>query len=115
MLVLVSLAKTDMRILERYQKELVSPHLRELGEALKIVYKQVQEFSKNFLGFYENDSYFKYFIEDAHYRADYLVPLHLLQIEMLRRYRARKDIEVMKKINFIESILLISIGLQNSG
>jgi phosphoenolpyruvate carboxylase len=115
MLVLVSLAKTDMRILERYQKELVSPHLRELGEALKIVYKQVQEFSKKFLGFYENDSYFKYFIEDAHYRADYLVPLHLLQIEMLRRYRARKDIEVMKKINFIESILLISIGLQNSG
>lgn len=115
MLVLVSLSKIDLRIVKQYQKELASPHLRELGEAINVVYNQVIDFSDHLSSFYDNDPYFNNFIEDARYRSGYLVPLHLLQIEMLRRYRARKDIEIMKESIFLESILLISVGLQNSG
>ncbi len=115
MLVLLSLEKVDLFLVKEYEDQLASPHLIEFGRALRAMFEQVYVFSRRFLKFYEGDKYFKNFIEDAKYRSTYLVPLHLLQIEMIRRYRSRADNDEKVDESFLESVILISMGLQNSG
>ena len=87
----------------------------EFGRALRAIFDQIYVLSRKFLKFYENDKYFRNFVEDAKYRSTYLVPLHLLQIEMIRRYRSRADNNEKVDEAFLESVILISMGLQNSG
>ena len=115
MLVLLSLEKVDLFLVKEYEDQLASPHLIEFGRALRAIFDQIYVLSRKFLKFYEHDKYFRNFVEDAKYRSTYLVPLHLLQIEMIRRYRSRADNNEKVDEAFLESVILISMGLQNSG
>jgi len=111
---LISINRVDLGILRLYEKELLSPHLREMGEFLQERYQKVLNLFQKSVDFHQEDAYVKNFGDDIRHRNRQLRLLHCLQIEFLRR--ARLDgLNSQKYTQFIEeSAFLIGLGLQNS-
>jgi phosphoenolpyruvate carboxylase len=114
LITLISLYRVNISILRAYEKELLSHDLSEVGEHLQQRHAAVIDLTEKFVDYYKEDIYVKNFKDDMIYRSRYLTPLHCLQIQMLRRSRSQWPTQKFWKSLIRESMMFISLGLQNS-
>ena len=111
------LTKADITISAIYEKHLVEAPLHEIGAALRKQYQADLDFLLNFSG---RDS----LMHDAPWnlasirrRASYLAPLHMMQIVLLKRYRAVPEMDNQHILTQAMMITIagIAAGVRNTG
>ena len=111
------LTKADITISAIYEKHLVEAPLHEIGTALRKQYQADLDFLLNFSG---RDS----LMHDAPWnlasirrRASYLAPLHMMQIVLLKRYRAMPEMDNQHILTQAMMITIagIAAGVRNTG
>ncbi|TDO96365.1 phosphoenolpyruvate carboxylase [Marinomonas balearica] len=108
------LAKSEPEIAEYYEKRLVSPELRGLGQLLRNKLSQVSDLVKQLKQQERLIDDNKTIRQSIDVRNPYIDPLHYLQAELL--YRSRKD----EQNNAVDKALMITMagiasGMQNTG
>ena len=110
-------AKADIHIATAYDERLVSPELRHFGEALR---NELQFSRQKLLELTHKTDLMQddpQGLNSMHIRADYLQPLHYLQIELLDRIRKvpeGDDASGIEKAMMV-TIAGIAIGMRNTG
>lgn len=110
------LAKADINIVEHYEDRLVPKELHKFGAKLRKQFVQDKEILAKILGndrlLVRNTSLDR----SIHFRAPYLLPLHLLQVELLYRVREQGENasdEIIKAL--LTTIVGIAAGMRNTG
>lgn len=106
--------KTDREISALYDKSLVSEPLKIMGEDLRKQLAQDEQTILLILGqkkALENDPWNANSFE---LRRPYLAPLHLLQIEALKRLRAQPEHSINEKVLMV-TMAGIATGMRNTG
>lgn len=115
-LVEMVLAKADVRIAHRYQERLVPKDLFSLGEEIFSSFGLTENLLLKALDQVEllvDNPILKRSIE---VRNPYLLPLHLLQIELLSRTRdKRQKVDPLEEQALLVSIAGIAAGMHNTG
>ncbi|NVK54980.1 MAG: phosphoenolpyruvate carboxylase [Alteromonadaceae bacterium] len=109
--------KADPRISEEYDNRLVPEELKHFGEGLRNELKEAIKLQLDITGqsdIMESDPQGK---ESMNIRAQYLEPLHYLQIELLSRLRKLSDEEQDATLDkaMMVAISGIAIGMRNTG
>ncbi|MDC8832248.1 phosphoenolpyruvate carboxylase [Alteromonas gilva] len=109
--------KADPRISEEYDNRLVPKELKHFGEGLRSELKEAIKLQLDINGqsdIMESDPQGK---ESMNIRAQYLEPLHFLQIELLSRLRELDDEEHDATLDkaMMVAISGIAIGMRNTG
>ncbi len=110
------LAKVDINVSKHYEQQLAAADLATLGDALRQQFAVTQKIVLQVLGqsrLLEHNSVLDRSIQ---LRNPYLLPLHLLQVELLSRARAMEgsaDEEVIAAL--LVSIAGIAAGMRNTG
>ena len=109
------LAKADSRIAALYDRELVPPDLRPLGEALRAkldaATAAVLRVTRH-RQLVENNPVLRRSID---VRNPYVDPINLVQIELLRRLRSGGDRDERLQRAFVVTVNGIAAGLRNTG
>ncbi|MCU1719638.1 phosphoenolpyruvate carboxylase [Pseudomonas sp. 5P_3.1_Bac2] len=110
------LAKTDPALAQLYDEHLVEPKLRQLGQDLRVLLSQAVSAVLALSGQGRVLSDNPQTLESIRLRNTYLDPLHLLQVELLARSRAREN----QSDSALQQALLVSVagiaaGLRNTG
>jgi len=109
------LAKADSRIAALYDRELVPPDLRPLGEALRAkldaATASVLRVTRH-RQLVENNPVLRRSID---VRNPYVDPINLVQIELLRRLRSGGDRDERLQRAFVVTVNGIAAGLRNTG
>jgi len=110
------LAKSDAAIAWLYDERLVEPHLRGLGQQLRGLLSQACDAVLELTGQERLLGHNPEVRAAFSVRNTYLDPLHLLQVELLARYRQRQE----QTGTPVEQALLVSVagiaaGLRNTG
>lgn len=110
-------SKSDSHIASLYDARLVDDSLKGLGQALRNQLSEDTATLLNFLGqqaLLENDAWGA---QSLDVREIYLVPLHLLQIELLARVRAKQDVDQVSDCNRALMVAMagIAAGMRNTG
>ncbi|AWL12233.1 Phosphoenolpyruvate carboxylase [Saliniradius amylolyticus] len=108
-------AKADPNIAEQYDKRLVPEELQHFGQRLRDELAHSQSLLLELMkqtSVMEQDPQGK---QSMQIRADYLEPLHLLQIELLDRIRKAKQDDPIQQKAMMVTIAGIAIGMRNTG
>lgn len=109
-------AKADINVAQHYEQRLVAPKLQSLGTKLRDQFKQAKEVLLKVLGEDRLLEHNPVLDRSIQLRNPYLLPLHLLQVELL--YRVRDDEEhVQEEVlqALLVSIAGIAAGMRNTG
>ncbi len=110
-------AKADISIAKAYDDSLVDAELKHFGESLR---NELQQSRTDLLHITHKNNLMQddpQGLNSMHIRADYLQPLHYLQIELLKRTRQVDDeheISAIEKAMMV-TITGIAIGMRNTG
>ena len=110
-------AKADMHIAKAYDERLVDDALRHFGEKLRseLTFSREKLLELTHKADVLQDDPIG--ANSLHIRADYLQPLHYLQIELLDRIRKNEAIDGMSPAEraMMVTIAGIAIGMRNTG
>jgi phosphoenolpyruvate carboxylase len=110
-------AKADINIAKAYDDALVEDELKHFGESLR---HELQQSRADLLDITHKNNLMQddpQGLNSMHIRADYLQPLHYLQIELLKRTRQHgedTDLSAIEKAMMV-TITGIAIGMRNTG
>ena len=110
-------AKADVNIAKAYDDALVEDELKHFGESLRY---ELQQSRMDLLEITQKTNLMQddpQGLNSMHIRADYLQPLHYLQIELLKRIRQHEneqDLSALEKAMMV-TITGIAIGMRNTG
>jgi phosphoenolpyruvate carboxylase len=111
------MSKTDSAISALYDQALVEDELRYVGEALREQFKQDLDFVVDFGGRGELMQDLPWTRASIQRRASYMAPLHMMQIELLRRFRALPESD--RNQTMVRAMMItiagIAAGLRNTG
>ena len=108
-------SKTDTWLSEQYDHALVAPELWYLGESLRA---QLQADIKTVLSLSHTDelmSDLPWIADSIALRNIYTDPLNLLQVELLRRFRANPEVNPDVEQALMITITGIAAGMRNTG
>jgi phosphoenolpyruvate carboxylase len=110
-------AKADISIAKAYDDSLVDAELKHFGESLR---NELQQSRTDLLHITHKNNLMQddpQGLNSMHIRADYLQPLHYLQIELLKRTRQVDDAHEISAIEkaMMVTITGIAIGMRNTG
>jgi phosphoenolpyruvate carboxylase len=111
----MTLAKTDLRIAERYVTELVDPSLRPVYDRIVAEHTKTAEQVRLLVGDSGQLSRFPLLRRTLEVRNSYLGPLHHLQINLLRRQREQEEPTAELRRALLLTINGIAAGLRNTG
>jgi len=111
----MTLAKTDLRIAERYVTELVDPELHPVYERIVAEHTRTAEQVRLLVGESGQLSRFPLLRRTLEVRNSYLGPLHHLQINLLRRQREQDEPSAELRRALLLTINGIAAGLRNTG
>jgi phosphoenolpyruvate carboxylase len=111
------MSKADTTISTLYDQYLVEEELRPVGEALRQQLKSDLEFVIDFCGKGELMQDLPWTLASIRRRATYMAPLHMMQIELLQRFRAVSENE--RNPSMVQAMMItiagIAAGLRNTG
>ncbi|MDQ1747091.1 MAG: phosphoenolpyruvate carboxylase, partial [Frankiaceae bacterium] len=111
----MTLAKTDLRMAERYVTELVDPALHPVYERIVAEHTKTAEQVRLLVGDSGQLSRFPLLRRTLEVRNSYLGPLHHLQINLLRRQREQEEPTAELRRALLLTINGIAAGLRNTG
>jgi len=111
----MTLAKTDMVIAERYVTKLVADEEQELFEVIKSEYAETVKQVLWVTGLTELLSDQQALAQTLLIRDRYLLPLHMLQVDLLARQRNTSDYSPHLSRALLTTINGIASGLRNTG
>ena len=111
----MTLAKTDLKVADRYVSELVDPELRPVYERIVEEHTKTAEQVRLLVGDSGQLSRFPLLRRTLEVRNSYLGPLHYLQINLLRRQREQDEPTVELRRALLLTINGIAAGLRNTG
>lgn len=111
----MTLAKTDMVIAERYVTKLVADEEQELFEVIKSEYAETVKQVLWVTGLTELLSDQQALAQTLRIRDRYLLPLHMLQVDLLARQRNTSDYSPQLSRALLTTINGIASGLRNTG
>ncbi|MDQ1630100.1 MAG: phosphoenolpyruvate carboxylase [Frankiaceae bacterium] len=111
----MTLAKTDLRMAERYVTELVDPELHSVYERIVAEHTKTAEQVRLLVGDSGQLSRFPLLRRTLEVRNSYLGPLHHLQINLLRRQREQDEPTAELRRALLLTINGIAAGLRNTG
>ncbi len=111
------LSKADSAISEIYEQKLVEPALRHIGQALRDQMQDDREFLIAFSGKGGLMQDAPWNLSSIQRREAYLIPLHVMQIELLRRFRAMSTVDTGHRLTQAMMITIagIAAGVRNTG
>ena len=111
----MTLAKTDLKMAERYVTELVDPELLPVYERIVAEHTKTAEQVRLLVGDSGQLSRFPLLRRTLEVRNSYLGPLHHLQINLLRRQREQEEPTAELRRALLLTINGIAAGLRNTG
>jgi len=110
------LAKVDIDIAAHYEKRLVAPELALLGDELRQQFVVARQVILQVLGTEKLLAKNHVLDRSINLRNPYLLPLHLLQVELLYRVREQGDNAPQELIQaLLTTIVGIAAGMRNTG
>jgi len=106
--------KSDTDISKLYDQSLVDPDLQPMGDALRAQLTKDKAFSLQLLGQTETLETDQWNLTSFNLRKPYLLPLHLMQIEALKRLRKQPEHPVCEQLLMV-SMTGIATGMRNTG
>lgn len=111
----MTLAKTDFSIAERYVKTLVDPALHKIFNQIKSEFDLTVKELLLMTGESEILGNQPILARTLHVRDTYLAPLQLLQVSLLARVRAQKNVDPLLIRALLLTINGVAAGLRNTG
>ena len=111
----MTLAKTDFSIAERYVKTLVDPALHKIFDQIKSEFDLTVKELLLMTGESEILGNQPILARTLHIRDTYLAPLQLLQVSLLSRVRAQKNVDPLLIRALLLTINGVAAGLRNTG
>lgn len=111
----MTLAKTDFNIAERYVKTLVDPALHKIFNQIKSEFDLTVKELLLMTGESEILGNQPILARTLHVRDTYLAPLQLLQVSLLAKVRAQKNIDPLLIRALLLTINGVAAGLRNTG
>jgi phosphoenolpyruvate carboxylase len=111
----MTLAKTDFSIAERYVKTLVDPALHKIFNQIKSEFDLTVKELLLMTGESEILGNQPILARTLHIRDTYLAPLQLLQVSLLSRVRAQKNVDPLLIRALLLTINGVAAGLRNTG
>lgn len=106
--------KSDTDISKLYDQTLVDPELQPMGDSLRAQLTKDKAFSLQLLGQTETLETDQWNLTSFNLRKPYLLPLHLMQIEALKRLRKQPEHPVCEQLLMV-SMTGIATGMRNTG
>ncbi|GHB66349.1 phosphoenolpyruvate carboxylase [Psychrosphaera saromensis] len=106
--------KSDTEISQLYDQSLVDPELQPMGDALRAQLTKDKAFILQLLGQTETLETDQWNLTSFNLRKPYLLPLHLMQIEALKRLRKQPEHPVCEQLLMV-SMTGIATGMRNTG
>jgi phosphoenolpyruvate carboxylase len=106
--------KSDTNISKLYDESLVEPQLQPMGDALRAQLTKDKTFMLGLLGQTESMESDQWNLTSFNLRRPYLLPLHLMQIEALKRLRKQPEHPVCEQLLMV-SMTGIATGMRNTG
>ncbi|NVK25167.1 MAG: phosphoenolpyruvate carboxylase [Gammaproteobacteria bacterium] len=106
--------KSDVLVAELYDKTLVEPELQSLGNELRSQLQKDEQTVLTLLEQKESLEKDKWNLNSFELRQPYLLPLHLMQIEALKRLRATPEHPVYEQL-LMYTMAGIATGMRNTG
>jgi phosphoenolpyruvate carboxylase len=106
--------KSDTEISQLYDQSLVDPVLQPMGDALRAQLTKDKTFILKLLGQTETLETDQWNLTSFNLRKPYLLPLHLMQIEALKRLRKQPEHPVCEQLLMV-SMTGIATGMLNTG
>ncbi len=111
------LTKADCNISAMYEKNLVEDSLRSIGAELRAQFKQDLDFLLDFSGREGLMHDAPWNLASIRRRESYLAPLHMMQIILLKRFRAQPPVDDHNTLTQAMMITIagIAAGIRNTG
>ncbi|MFT6530116.1 MAG: phosphoenolpyruvate carboxylase [Psychrosphaera sp.] len=106
--------KSDTDISKLYDQTLVDPELQPMGDSLRAQLTKDKAFSLQLLGQTETLETDQWNLTSFNLRKPYLLPLHLMQIEALKRLRKQPEHPICEQLLMV-SMTGIATGMRNTG
>ncbi|WP_299264636.1 phosphoenolpyruvate carboxylase [uncultured Psychrosphaera sp.] len=106
--------KSDTNISKMYDESLVEPGLQPMGDALRAQLTKDKSFILQLLGQTETLESDQWNLTSFNLRRPYLLPLHLMQIEALKRLRKQPEHPVCEQLLMV-TMTGIATGMRNTG
>jgi phosphoenolpyruvate carboxylase len=106
--------KSDTNISKMYDESLVEPELQPMGDALRAQLTKDKTFILQLLGQTETLESDQWNLTSFNLRRPYLLPLHLMQIEALKRLRKQPEHPVCEQLLMV-TMTGIATGMRNTG
>jgi phosphoenolpyruvate carboxylase len=106
--------KSDTNISKMYDQSLVEPELQPMGDALRAQLTKDKTFILQLLGQTETLESDQWNLTSFNLRRPYLLPLHLMQIEALKRLRKQPEHPVCEQLLMV-TMTGIATGMRNTG
>ncbi len=106
--------KSDTTISQLYDENLVSPDLQPMGDALRAQLTKDKAFILQLLGQTESLESDQWNLTSFNLRRPYLLPLHLMQVEALKRLRKQPEHPVCEQLLMV-TMTGIATGMRNTG
>jgi len=106
--------KSDTNISKMYDESLVEPGLQPMGDALRAQLTKDKTFILQLLGQTETLESDQWNLTSFNLRRPYLLPLHLMQIEALKRLRKQPEHPVCEQLLMV-TMTGIATGMRNTG
>lgn len=106
--------KSDTTISKLYDDNLVAPNLQPMGDALRTQLTKDKAFILQLLGQTESLESDQWNLTSFNLRRPYLLPLHLMQVEALKRLRKQPEHPVCEQLLMV-TMTGIATGMRNTG
>lgn len=111
------MSKADTSISALYDQQLVEEGLREVGVSLREQLTKDLDFVIDFCGKGELMKDLPWTLASIRRRASYMAPLHMMQIELLKRFRSKPESD--RDQTMVQAMMItiagIAAGLRNTG